>query len=58
MLIIITLDTKQGYHQFKVRDCDVEKLAFFGTDHKKYTFNVMSFGPLIQLILYLYNEEL
>ena len=27
-ICIITVDTKQGYHQVKVRDCDVEKLAF------------------------------
>ena len=43
---IITVDAKQGYHQIKVRECDVEKLAFFGPDDKKYAFTVMPFGPV------------
>ena len=34
MMNIITVDTKQGYHQIKVRDKDVEKIAFFGLDEK------------------------
>ena len=49
---IITIDTKQGYHQFKVRDCDIEKLTFFGPDHKKYAFKVMPFGPVNSPIFY------
>ena len=42
---IITVDAKQGYHQVSVSSIDREKLAFFATDHKKYTFKVMLFGP-------------
>ena len=42
-MYIITVDAKQGYHQVKVRSCDVEKLAFFAPDHKKYAFTVIPF---------------
>ena len=45
-IYFITVDARQGYHQVKVRDCDVEKLAFFGPDDKKYGFTVMPFGPV------------
>eukprot|EP00978_Attheya_sp_CCMP212_P026084 scaffold85103_cov48-Attheya_sp.AAC.3 len=44
-LHFISLDARQGYHQVSVRLCDQEKLAFFGSDGKKYTFTVMPFGP-------------
>jgi hypothetical protein len=44
-LYFITLDNKTGYYQIWVRLTDQEKLAFFGPDHKKYTFQVMPFGP-------------
>ena len=43
---IITVDAKQGYHQIKVKESDVEKLAFFGPDNRKYAFTVMPFGPV------------
>ena len=42
---IITVDARQGYHQVAVRKVDQEKLAFFAPNHKKYTWNVMPFGP-------------
>lgn len=42
---IITVDACQGYHQVVVRKVDQEKLAFFTPNHKKYTWNVMLFGP-------------
>jgi len=42
---IITLDSRQGYHQVSVRKADREKLAFFAPNHKKYCFKVMPFGP-------------
>jgi hypothetical protein len=45
-LWFISLDTRQGYHQIRVRILDQEKLAFFGPDGKKYTFKVMPFGPM------------
>ena len=41
----MTVDAKQGYHQVKVPDCDIKKLAFFPPD-KKYAFNVILFGPV------------
>ena len=31
---IITVDAKQGYHQVKVCECDIEKLALFALNHK------------------------
>ena len=45
-IIIITVDTKQGYHQVAVQDRDVEKLTFFVPNHKKYDFKVISFWPV------------
>ena len=42
----ITVDAKQGCHQISLRECDVEKLAFFAPDNKKYVFIVMPFGPV------------
>ena len=44
-LHFISLDAKQGYHQISVKASDKEKLAFFAPNRKKYTFNVMPFGP-------------
>ena len=41
---IIIIDTKQGYYQVKVRDCDVKKLLFFAQDYKKDAFKVIPFG--------------
>ena len=43
---MITVDTKQGFHQVKVRECDIDKLTFFAPNHKKYAFKVMPFGPV------------
>ena len=34
-MYIITVDTKKGYHQVTVQECDVEKLVFFAPDHNK-----------------------
>ena len=45
-IYFIIVDAKQGYHQIAVRKCDVEKLAFFGPDNKKYGFTAMPFGPM------------
>ena len=42
---IISLDARQGYHHVSVREVDREKLAFFAPNDRKYTFNVMPFGP-------------
>ena len=42
---LLALDARQGYHQISVGQNDREKLAFFALDDRKYTFNVMSFGP-------------
>ena len=42
---LITVDAKQGYHQVAVKPSDVEKLAFFAPNDKKYAFTVMPFGP-------------
>ena len=45
VIYFICLDAAQGYHQVRVRACDMEKLAFFAPNGKKYTFTVMPFGP-------------
>ncbi|MGH7974284.1 MAG: reverse transcriptase family protein, partial [bacterium] len=45
-IYFISVDARQGFHQIRVRECDQEKLAFFGPDGKKYTFVVMPFGPM------------
>ena len=41
----IIVDSAQGYHQIRVRECDKDKLAFFAPDDEKYTWEVMPFGP-------------
>ena len=53
-MYIITVDVKQGYHQVKVWSCDVEKLAFFAPNHKKYAFKVVHFGPVNAPVFYTY----
>ena len=45
-IYFITVDAKQGYHQIDVRDCNVDKLSFFGPDNKKYSFTVIHFGTI------------
>ena len=45
-LHFITLDAGSGFHQITVADDTIDKLAFYGPDHIKYTWNVMPFGPL------------
>ena len=45
VIYFICLDAAQGYHQIRVRPCDMEKLVYFAPDGKKYTFTVMPFGP-------------
>ena len=45
IIYFICLDAAQGYHQVRVRKCDMDKLAFFAPDGKKYTYSVMPFGP-------------
>ena len=37
IIYFICLDAAQGYHQIRVRKSDMEKLAFFGPDGKKYS---------------------
>ena len=49
---IISLDARQGYHQISVQEEDREKLAFFAPDDRKYTFNVLNFGPTNVLPFY------
>ncbi len=39
-------DAPQGYHQIRVEPSSQEKLAFAGPDTKKWTYNVMPFGPV------------
>ena len=45
LIYFISLDAAQGYHQIKVRSCDMNELAFFAPENKKYTFTVMTFRP-------------
>ena len=42
-MCIIIVNAKQSCHQISVRKCDIEKLAFFAPDNKKYSFTVMPF---------------
>ena len=37
------IDLRSGYHQMKIRPCDIPKTTFV-TRYRKYEFNVMSFG--------------
>ena len=46
LILIITVEARQGYHQVIVWVNDKEKLAFFSPDDKKYYFKVMPFGPV------------
>jgi len=50
-LFFISTDSWQVFHQIKVLGPDQQKLAFFGPDHKKYTFSVMPFGPILGVCL-------
>ena len=45
-LFFITLDARSGFHQIAVADDTMDKLAFFGPGHMKYTWRVMPFGPI------------
>ena len=45
-IYFVIMDTKQGCHHIAVREYDVEKLTFFGPDHKKYGSTVTPFGPV------------
>ena len=36
---------RQGYHQIAVWESDRKRLAIFAPYDRKYTFNVMPFGP-------------
>ena len=40
------MDAPQGYHQLRVSKDSQEKLAFAGPNAYKFTWNVMSFGPV------------
>jgi hypothetical protein len=42
---LVAILTTRRFPIQRVRLTDQEKLAFFGPDHKKYTFQVMPFGP-------------
>ena len=46
------MDVKQGFHQTKVRVCDVDKLYFFEPDDKKYAFTVILFGTIKTPVFY------
>ena len=46
VLYIITVDAKQVYCQVTIYKLHKEKLAFFAPNYKKYTFKVMTFGPM------------
>ena len=45
-LYFITLDAGSGFHQMAVADDTMDKLAFFGPSHMKYTWRVMPFVPV------------
>ena len=49
---IISLDSRQGYHQVTVRKIDREKLVSFSPDGWKYTFKVIPFGPINAPVFY------
>ena len=46
---VITLDARQGYHQFCARTIDREKLAFFSPDYKNI---ITTLSLLLQLNYY------
>ena len=46
VLYFFKKDCRTGYHQFRVRAQDQEKLAFFAPNNEKYCYTVMPFGPV------------
>lgn len=44
-IYFISVDAQLGYHQIRVAEQSVPKLAFFAPDGKKYSWNVCPFGP-------------
>ncbi len=46
-------DTLQGYHQIDVEPASQEKLAFAGPNATKWTYNVMPFGPMNGLAIFI-----
>ena len=44
-IFTISLDTRTGYHQLRVRKCDQEKLTFFTPSGEKKTYDVLPFVP-------------
>ena len=44
-ICFISLDTRSGYHQVRVRKSDQENLAFFTPSSKNKTFKVIPFDP-------------
>jgi hypothetical protein len=41
--VFFKIDLRSGYHQLKVRECDISKIAFVSM-YRLYEFMVMSFG--------------
>ena len=46
------MDAISGYNQIKVAKSSRPKLAFAGPNNTKYTYNVMPFGPVNGLVIF------
>jgi hypothetical protein len=51
--VFIKIDLRSGYHQLKIRECDISKTAFVSR-YSLYEYTVMSFGLTNALAYFMY----